>query len=201
MRIAIISGSNRVNSESIRLANFVKASLNLITIETLVDVVDLQATPLPLFDDAIDDGNQNYLSIRSTLQLADGLVLITPEWNGMASPAIKNLLTTFGNQEFGHKPALLMGVSSGRGGAFPVAELRLNSFKNNHVCFIPEQIIVRDVNNLILNLSQVEISKTEQFIRSRIDYSLKVLLEYTKALKQVRSSGVIDFAKFGNGMS
>ena len=201
MTLTIIQGSNRENSESSRVASFVSQNLNKIITKETIDIIDLNSMPLPLFNGKPEIENPNFIAIKNTLEQSDGFVLITPEWGGMASIAVKNLLQTFRNNQFGHKPALIISVSSGRGGAFPVAELRLNSFKNNHLCFIPEQVIIRDVNNLVLKYDDQELGKTEIFIRNRIDYCLKVLVEYTKALILVRNSGVIDFEKFGNGMS
>ena len=41
---------------------------------------------------------------------------------------------------------------------------------------------------------------TEKYTADRIDYSLKVLEQYVKALSEVRTSGVIDYKEFPFGM-
>jgi len=40
----------------------------------------------------------------------------------------------------------------------------------------------------------------DKALRSRIDYSLRVLVEHAKALRLVRDSGVIDLKTFPHGM-
>ena len=201
MTIAIITGSNRENSESARVGRFIVQNLAKISDQIQVQTVDLHQTPLPLFDSSDQSSHQNIAEIKTKLLASDGFVVISPEWNGSIPPALKNFFYSFDNPEFGHKPALIVAVSSGRGGAFVVNELRSTNYKNNHICYIPEQVIVREVNSLVLDLDILENSKVEQFIHDRFDYSLRVLVVYTQALAKVRESGVVDFARFGNGMS
>jgi hypothetical protein len=39
---------------------------------------------------------------------------------------------------------LIIAVSGGAGGgAYPVAELRMSSYKNSRICYLPEHLIVR----------------------------------------------------------
>ncbi len=58
---------------------------------------------------------------------------------------LKNFFLMFSRFELGHKPAMIVAVSSGDGGAYPVAELRMSSYKNNRICYIPEQLNLRNV--------------------------------------------------------
>ena len=72
-------------------------------------------------------------------------MVIAPEWHGQVPAGLKNFFLICGRAEVGHKPALITTVSSGDGGAYPVAELRMSSYKNNRICYIPEQLIIRNV--------------------------------------------------------
>ena len=67
-----------------------------------------------------------------------------PEYGGMATPNSKTFLV-FNNGELFHKPGLIISVSSGTGGAYPISELRSSSYKNSHIMWIPEHIIIRNV--------------------------------------------------------
>lgn len=201
MTISIIIGSNRENSESARVGRFIAQNLKKISDKIQVESIDLYLTPLPLFDNTDQSKNLNVAQTALKLLQSDALVVISPEWKGSIPPALKNFFCMFGNAEFGHKPGLIVGVSSGRGGAFPVNELRSTNYKNNHICYIPEQVIVRQINDLVLDIEAKKKSEVEDFIQQRFEYSLRVLLEYSAALATVRHSGVIDFAKFSNGMS
>ena len=63
----------------------------------------------------------------------------------MAPAAIKNFFLCVGMPELAHKPALACAVSAGEGGAYVIAELRMSSYKNNRVCWLPEHLIARSV--------------------------------------------------------
>jgi predicted RNase H-like nuclease (RuvC/YqgF family) len=84
------------------------------------------------------------------------------------------------------------------GGAYPIAELRMSSYKNSRVCYIPEHVIVRQVEHVLNTPDSISVDDTR--IRDRLAYAVKVLEEYAKALQSIRHSGVIDFATYPNGM-
>ena len=137
--------------------------------------------------------------IQDLLRSADGFVVITPEWSGSAAPAYKNMVLHVADA-MAHKPALLVGVSATRGGAYPISELRAGSYKNTRVNYIPEHLIFRDVNNTLHGDEAAEDNANDVYMRKRADWALDVLLEYTKALQLVRESGVVPHADYGNGM-
>ena len=102
--------------------------------------------------------------------------------------------------DVGHKPAMIVTVSNGDGGAYPVAELRMSSYKNNRLCYIPEHVIVRNVESVLNDDPSKNNESADTYFRERIDWTLDVLLAYAGALKPVRESGVTLSSKFGNGM-
>lgn len=90
------------------------------------------------------------------------------------------------------------GVSSGLGGAYPLSELRASSYKNCRICFIPEQLIVRQVEAVMNHGPAADAD--DQRIRERADWALDVLLHYREALRGLPQR--IDWSRpqFGNGM-
>jgi NAD(P)H-dependent FMN reductase len=64
--------------------------------EDRVDLFDIGEQPLPFWDPGVwkgeDKWKEKWSPIAACLQQADALVFITPEWSGMATPAIKNFL-------------------------------------------------------------------------------------------------------------
>jgi hypothetical protein len=98
-----------------------------------------------------------------------------------------------------HKPTMLVGVSSGRGGTYPIAQMKLAGQKNNHYVIIPENLIVSNVKNMF-NDEKIDESSADYTLKNRADYALTILIQYAEALKNVRSSDVIDFEQFGNGV-
>jgi hypothetical protein len=116
----------------------------------------------------------------------------------MACPAIKNLFMYAGYQELGHKPALLVGISSGQGGAYPLAELRASSYKNSRICYLPEQLIVRQVES-VMNTHE-PLGNEDNRIRHRADWALRVLAQYATAMRPLRAQIPMENPDFANGM-
>ncbi|HMO01392.1 MAG TPA: NAD(P)H-dependent oxidoreductase [Oligoflexia bacterium] len=202
MKISIISGSHRANSQSLKVSNYISSRAQVAGFESS-QVISLSNNPLPLWDEEMWSENPNkwhqlWSPIAEKLKNSDAFAIVAPEWAGMAPAGLKNLFLLCDHEEVGHKPALLVAVSSGIGGSYPIAELRASSYKNNRILYIPEHIIVRNVENM-LN-AQTPSNDHDQSIRERIDYTLKILFHYSIALKQVRQSGVLDYEKFPYGM-
>lgn len=204
MKISIISGSHRAEAQSLKVANFIETQLleNKLCEETFL--FSLSGNPLPLWDESIWAGDEAWKErlapIAKEFESSDAFVVIAPEWHGQAPAGLKNLFLLFGAMQFAHKPALLVGVSSGPGGAYPIAELRMSSYKNNRICYIPEQLIIRNVES-VLNEDAADNNPDEDgYFRTRIPYALNILKEYATALGQVRGTGVTDTSEFKNGM-
>jgi len=204
MKISIISGSSRKNSQSEKVARYIQDTLSDKALCDETWLYSLKGNPLPLWDESIWDGNPEWQErlqpISEQLASSDGFVVIAPEWHGQVPSGLKNFFLMWGKGELAHKPALIVTVSSADGGAYPVAELRMSSYKNNRICYIPEQIIVRNVES-VLNENEADNNPdADQYFRSRFAYALGVLKEYAAALRKVRESGAADLSVFKNGM-
>ena len=199
MKISIISASHRKNSQSKKVSNFLLNSLSNLESELDTIVLDLADAALPMWSPEKKDGKgiwgDTWNSISSNLNNSDGFILVVPEYGGMATPAAKNIFLLSGNGEFAHKPGLIVSISSGNGGAYPIAELRSSSYKNTHVMWIPENIIIRNVEEFNPGNHGKNIPK---WMDSRIDYVLKLLLTYASNMKPIRE--IVNRKDFGNGM-
>ena len=200
MNLTIVSGSHRSNSQSSRVSHIMKKRVEELSLFEQVNVLDLADNPLPLWDESIWQGNEEWKDLlapwRTTLKASDAFIVVTPEWNGMVPAALKNFFLIFGAVQLGHKPALITSISSGIGGTYPVQELRSSSYKNNRICYMPEHLIIRNVESLLTGKNAEE----DEYYSARIDYNLNLLAEYSKALVLVRESGVIDHKAWSNGM-
>ncbi len=118
-----------------------------------------------------------------------------PEYGGMATPNAKNIFLLCGNGELAHKPGLIVSVSSGNGGSYPIAELRSSSYKNTHIMWIPENIIIRNVEEFNENAHGNSIP---EWLDSRINYVLNLFIDYVHNMKPIREK--VNRKDFGNGM-
>ena len=132
------------------------------------------------------------------MRRADGFVIIAPEWAGMVPPGLKNLLLFAGPKEVGHKPAMIVAVSASRGGSYPVNELRTSGYKNSRLVYIPEHVLIHDVNDMLSGATPA--SDRDAWLRRRIEFADRILLEYAKALAPIRTSGLTEHADFPYGM-
>jgi hypothetical protein len=76
----------------------------------------------------------------------------------------------------------------------------MSSYKNSRICYIPDHVIVRHVEKVLNNNGEDNDTRSDPYIRERLQWSLNVLKQYALALKQVRESGVTHSDKFKNGM-
>jgi len=204
MHIVLISGSHRQGSQSGRVTKYLAGRLPALDSSTTTDIIDLVGNPLPLWDDENNSRStapalqKLWQPYKERLQKAEGFVVVSPEWHGMVPAGLKNFFIYCSPKEVGHKPALIATVSASRGGSYPVNELRISSYKNSRICYIPEHLIVRDAAGIFVGDKAA--SKDDEFMRDRADFALRVLLDYTKAMKPVRDNPILWEKKYASGM-
>lgn len=201
MKYAIISGSSRAKSESLKISKYLEKELQQ-TSGNSTYLLNLEGNPIPIWDEGIYSNDEKFQKawtpVAKELESADAIIIVCPEWHGAVPAAVRNVLQLATVKEFGHKPALIVTVSGFVGGAYPVSELRMSGYKNSRLCYIPEQLIVRHAPKTF-NGDTME-SQDDAYLRARATYCLNLLAEYAKALKLVRNSGVIDHKTYPNGM-
>lgn len=204
MKIGIISGSHRNPSQSEKVALYLQDVLGKNFDDVEPWVYALADNPLPLWDQTLwednEEWNQRLAPIKKQLSESDGFIIISPEWHGQVPAGLKNFFLMFNRFELGHKPALIVTVSSADGGAYPVAELRMSSYKNNRLCYIPEQLVLRNIEKILNTKAEDNDADADSYFRERTSWALGILRGYAVALKSMRESTEIHHDKFGNGM-
>lgn len=197
MKISIISASHRKNSQSNRVALILEKLLQEKFKNIKTFNFDLFKLNLPMWSEEEIEENRKLLfdEFSSKLLKSDGFVFVIPEYGGMATPISKNFFLHCNKGELSHKPALLVSISSGNGGSYPISELRSSSYKNRHILWIPENIIIRNVEHFN---PRNHGSLIPEWLDKRIDYVLNLLIEYSKCLQPI--SKLINRKDFGNGM-
>ena len=199
MKISLISTSHRKKSQSQRISNILKEIIlrnhNRIDCYSL----DMHESEIPLWTSNRKENlkfwEKDFKNISNELENSDGFIIIVPEYGGMATPNSKNFFLVFNNGELFHKPGLLVSISSGNGGAYPISELRSSSYKNSHIMWIPENIIIRNVEQFSPGKHGELIP---EWIDNRIDYACNLLINYSECLKPIQQK--INRKDFGNGM-
>ena len=202
MHFFVVTGSHRPESQSRKLGRYIEYLVAEHHPAVATTLLDLGRTPMPLWDESLWTetplGFEHWLPISRSLEQCDALVVIAPEWGGMVPAALKNFFLLC-RTELVDKPGLIVSVSAGTGGSYPVAELRMSSYKNTHLCYIPEHVIVRGVRDLFNDFGR-STSEAEQSLTARLLHALRLLEAYAQALMEVQNSGARDLKRFPFGM-
>ncbi len=119
MKIAIINGSVRTGRYSIHVSRFLKEILEKDS-NVQVEMLDILDYNFPVMQERmqyLEDIPAGMQSFSDKMNKADGIILVSPEYNGSYSGSLKNTLDYF-RAEYERKPMGLVTVSGGKmGGA------------------------------------------------------------------------------------
>lgn len=139
-KIAVLVGSVRENSLNRKLALALMKLAPAGFVFTMLEIGDL-----PLYNEN-DDVNQapNVKCLKAEIEAADGLMILTPEYNRSISGVLKNAMDhasrPWGKNSFAGKPTSILGISIGlMGTAMAQQHLRnILSVLNVPVLTLPE---------------------------------------------------------------
>ncbi len=122
MKIEIISGSPRIKSVTRRVTLYLK---NWIAQNSAheVDIIDMKDWSVPPVQSVWVTAEKAPLELQPLAQRvfeADAFILVTPEYNGSYSPAMKNMLDHFPKQH--HKPFGIVTASPGAMGGMRASQ-------------------------------------------------------------------------------
>jgi len=115
MKITIISTSTRIGRVSHRIALALERSFKGKGQEA--KNIDLAEVKLPPFKEQYHrhpEKPENWTGIMETLKASDGIIFLTPEYNGSISSGLKNFVDVFAKDGFRGKP---IGVATGSTGS------------------------------------------------------------------------------------
>ena len=100
MRIEIISGSPRQNSITHRVALALQKMLKQKTEHQigLINIKDIDLSPVQAVFTSVEHTPDQYKELAARIFQTDAFILVTPEYNGSYSTAMKNLLDHFPKQ-------------------------------------------------------------------------------------------------------
>jgi NAD(P)H-dependent FMN reductase len=130
-KIAIISASIRDGRKSHRVAVHLQRTIEAMDGHS-VDMLDLLEFDFPLFHERIKfmkDVDPKVMDFAERIRKADGVIMVTPEYNGGAPATLKNVIDLL-TDDWKNKPIALSTVSSGGfGGSQTLVSLLFNLWK------------------------------------------------------------------------
>lgn len=146
MRIEIISGSPRVNSVTRRVAINLKNWLDSNTDHeaNIIDMKDWDLPPVQSVFVSVDRTPEEFKPLAERIFKAEAIILVTPEYNGSYSPAMKNLLDHFPKQH--HKPFGIVTASPGAFGGIRASQQLLQLIPSLFGIASPYMLIVPAVD-------------------------------------------------------
>jgi NAD(P)H-dependent FMN reductase len=122
MNILIISGSPRATSVTVRVAQFLQNYFSSTTGHQ-VELLDVRDEPYPMIQNVwgkLEDVPSEFKSSAKKVFESNAIILVTPEYNGSYSPAMKNLLDHFPKQS--RKPFGIVTASPGMMGGMRASQ-------------------------------------------------------------------------------
>lgn len=129
--IEIISSSVRRGRNSHRVAQYLQNKINSGTVAKAV-ILDLLEYNFPIFDERLKNQPNptlQMLEYAARIKNADGIIIVTPEYNGGYPPALKNAVD-FLYEEWRRKPVAISTVSDGSfGGTQVITSIQFTLWK------------------------------------------------------------------------
>jgi len=129
--IVIISSSIRTGRNSHRVAQYFQNYINENKLGTC-EILDLEKYHFPLFEERLKflkNPDEKLMEFATKIKQADGVLIVTPEYNGGYPASLKNIVDTL-YDEWNRKPTAIATVSNGAfGGSQVIMSLQFSLWK------------------------------------------------------------------------
>jgi chromate reductase, NAD(P)H dehydrogenase (quinone) len=147
--IVIISGTNRPGSNTRKVTTHVQAAYQALGVKTTV--LDLAEMPPEIFlPSSYGEKPASFKRFTDAVLGADGLVMVTPEYNGSLPGVLKYFIDMLPFPEsFEHRPVSFVGLAAGVWGALrPVEQLQM-IFGYRNAYIFPERVFMPGIGKLL----------------------------------------------------
>lgn len=177
--ITIVSGTNRPDSNTRRVATIVEK----IYTETKVkfEVLDLAELPPEIFSaQSYAEKPKSFEPFSQSILKSDGLVIVTPEYNGSVPGVLKYFIDMLKFPEsFERRPVCFIGLAAGIWGALrPVEQLEL-IFGYRNAFLFPERVFIPQINSVLGSAGELK----DEEILNRLRMQAKGFIEFISKLK------------------
>ena len=147
--IVIISGTNRPGSNTRKVTAQVEAAYQALGVKK--QLLDLAEMPSEIFSSSsYAEKPVGFKKFTDSILAADGLVIVTPEYNGSVPGVLKYFIDMLPFPEsFERRPVCFVGLAAGIWGALrPVEQLQaIFGYRNAYV--FPERVFMPGINQLL----------------------------------------------------
>lgn len=188
-KIAVITGSTRPGRNNAQVAEWVVARAQERQPEVEFELVDIADFNLPLLNEAVPAGYQQYSNehtkaFSARIDEFDGFIFVTPEYNHSVAPALANALSYL-NAEWANKAAGIVSYGS----AFGVRAVE-------HLRGILSELQVAHVQktgmfSLFTDFKDFSTFAPTELQAASVDPMIDQLVVWTKALESVRATAAV----------
>ena len=147
--LSLIIGTNRPGSNTRRVAAQIESIYQ--ELDAPLHVIDLAVLPVETFNpDSYAEKPRSFKPIARAVREAQGLIVVTPEYNGGLPGVLKYFIDMLPFPEsFQHKPVCFVGLSAGRWGALRPVEQLQQIFGYRNAYLYPERVFLPQINDLL----------------------------------------------------
>ena len=176
--IYILSGTNRPNSRTLQVATHI---LNLYrACAEHVELMDLAQVPLHELTGKEYDHEPpaKIKAVIEKIDRADGLVIVTPEYNGSMPGALKYFIDQWSYpRTFEYRPLAFVGLGFRWGGLRPVEHLQqIFNYRNAYV--FPERVFLTNISEVLVDGRIVD-----ENVAQLLDKQARGFVKFIEALK------------------
>ncbi len=167
--ITIVASTNRVNSNTLKVAKYYQNQLNKKGLQTTL--FDLRELPSDFIaNDLYQDKSEAFLKIQDLITKTTKFLFIIPEYNGSFPGVLKTFIDACAfPQSFYDKKACLVGISSGKYGNIRGIEHFNGVCAYLHLNVMPLRIHVSNVKNELNENDELFMEDTLKFTNQQMD--------------------------------
>lgn len=136
MKILIINGGMPEGGRTELLTRYIANKYSF-------QFIDINAVNLPILTGESDQWQlPSVLAFKEKVRLADGIILISPEYHGGMTGALKNTLDFLTKDQLSHKPVALVATAGGGKGGINCLNNMRTVMRGFYANVIPKQIVL-----------------------------------------------------------
>ena len=177
--IVIVSGTNRPGSNTRKVTARVEAVYQSLDVTT--QLLDLATMPPEIFlSTAYAEKPAKFTRFTDAILAADGLVIVTPEYNGSLPGVLKYFIDMLPFPEsFEQRPVCFVGLAAGIWGALRPVEQLQAIFGYRNAYLFPERVFMPGIHKLLNDMGRFSSPEMEK----RLEQQAEGFVRFVESLR------------------